>query len=73
MDTIPAITSLEQINIPTYIIVGNQDAKDIDLIAKTYDQRLPDSKLIVMDGVAHLLTMENPTEFNRIFREILNE
>ena len=36
LDTIPAITRLEEIKVPCYIIIGDQDALDIQLIANLY-------------------------------------
>jgi len=73
LDSIPAIERLEEIEVPTFIIIGNQDAEDILLIANEYDDRIPNSTKIVMDNVAHLLNMEQAENFNRILNEILND
>lgn len=73
LDSIPAISRLEQITVPTYIIIGDQDAKDIKLIAAAYDEKVPQSTKIAIENAAHLLTMEKPEKFNSILRQILSE
>jgi len=73
LDTIPAITRLENIQPKTYIIIGREDATDILLIAEEYHKRINHSKKIELDSVAHLLNMETKAKFNRILKEILDE
>lgn len=73
LDTIVARSRLESIRTRTYIIVGSEDAEDILQIAKEYHQRIENSKKIVIDNVAHLLNMENPSKFNEILKDILKE
>lgn len=73
LDSIKARTRLESIKSPTYIVTGKYDAEDILLIAEEYHKRIENSKKIEMDNVAHLLNMENPTRFNEILRDILND
>jgi len=73
LDSIPAIERLEEIKIPTYIIVGDQDAQDILLIADEYKNRISNAKKIVVENVAHLINMENPKKFNDILKRILKE
>lgn len=71
LDSIPAIERLEQIEIPTYIIIGDEDADDIKLIASLYNDKIPNSKKIIMKDVAHLVNMEDTESFNQILRQIL--
>lgn len=73
LDTIPAIKRLDQIKVPTYIIIGNHDGEDIKMIAETYEKLIPNSKIIIIEDVAHLINLENALEFNKLLREILNE
>ncbi len=73
LDTIAARSRLENITIPTYIIVGNQDAQDILLIADEYNQRIKNSQKIEMQNVGHLLNMENSKEFNTILSRIIEK
>lgn len=73
LDSIPAIKRLNQINVPTYIIIGSEDGEDIKLIAEEYKQNILNSKKIILDDVAHLLNVENPKEFNKHLKSILNE
>jgi 3-oxoadipate enol-lactonase len=58
--------------IPTYIIIGSDDAEDILLIAEEYNNRMPQSQKIVVKDAAHLINMEQPERFNAILRSILN-
>jgi len=71
LDSIPAIENLENIDIPTFIIIGDQDAQDIKLIAEIYDEKVPHSEKIILENVAHLLSMEQPKVFNEVLLRIL--
>lgn len=73
LDENKAITRLNEIQIPTYIIIGREDAEDILLIADEYEKHIPNSKKIVIEDAAHLINMEHPEKFNAIIRTILNE
>ncbi|MFC4096444.1 alpha/beta fold hydrolase [Euzebyella saccharophila] len=73
LDSIPARNRLEEIQVPTYIIIGSEDAEDILLIAEEYHVRIPHSKKIILPNVAHLLNMEAPERFNEELQGILVE
>lgn len=73
LDSIPARNRLEEIQVPTYIIIGSEDAEDILQIAEEYHRRIPHSKKIILPNVAHLLNMEAPERFNKELQGILRE
>lgn len=73
LDTNTARSRLENIQAPTYILVGKKDAEDIILIAEEYHQRIKKSNKIELDSVAHLINLEDEARFNKVLANILNE
>lgn len=73
LDTLPAIDRLVKINVPTLVIIGKEDAKDILMIGEKYHKDIPKCTLIKMENVAHLINMEKPELFNQILFDFLNE
>lgn len=67
----PAIERLEEIGIPTLVIIGDKDANDQLQIADTLEHRVPGSKKIVFPGAGHLVNMEAPVLFNQCVLEFL--
>ncbi len=67
----PAISRLSEIHVPTLIIVGDQDVRDILKIADILEKEIPGAKKVVIPGTAHHLNMEKPDEFNRIVLDFL--
>ncbi len=67
----PAISRLSEIHVPTLIIFGDQDVRDILKIADILEKEIPGAKKVVIPGTAHHLNMEKPDEFNRIVLDFL--
>ncbi len=67
----PAIERLADIQAPALVILGENDAPDIHAIAELLMNGLPNSRLVEMDDVAHMLNMERPAEFNRLVLDFL--
>lgn len=67
----PAISRLAEIHVPTLIIFGDQDVRDILKIADILEKGIPGAKKVVIPGTAHHLNMEKPEEFNRIVLDFL--
>ncbi len=67
----PAISRLSEIHVPTLIIFGDQDVRDILKIADILENGIPGAKKVVVPGTAHHLNMEKPGEFNRIVLDFL--
>lgn len=67
----PASQRLEEIRVPTLVVVGDEDVADFQAIAELVSRRIPDARLVVVSGAAHVLALEKPDEFNRILLEFL--
>jgi len=61
----PAMERLEELQVPTLIIVGELDVPDFLNIADTLDERVAGARKVIIPGVAHLPNMEKTGEFNR--------
>ncbi|HEX6479866.1 MAG TPA: alpha/beta hydrolase [Ktedonobacteraceae bacterium] len=59
-----AISRLSEIQVPTLIIVGDQDVREILQIADILEKGIAGAKKVVIPGTAHHLNMEKPEEFN---------
>lgn len=71
--TPPAITRLAEIQVPTLIIVGDQDVLEFIKISDMMTAGVRNAKKIVIPGVAHLPSMEKPELFNRIVLDFLRD
>jgi pimeloyl-ACP methyl ester carboxylesterase len=67
----PAIERLPDIRIPTMVVVGDQDVPDILKVADLLVRAIPAAGKAVVPGVAQLLNMEKPNEFNKIVCDFL--
>lgn len=67
----PAISRLEEIAVPTLVIVGNCDLPEVVMSAETLATRLPGAQKVMLSEVAHLPPMESPNEFNRLVLDFL--
>lgn len=68
----PAIDRLEEIQIPTLIVVGDQDQPDVVTTADVLATRIPRAIKVVMPGTAHVPSMERPEDFNRLVLNFLS-
>jgi 2-hydroxy-6-oxonona-2,4-dienedioate hydrolase len=62
----PAMERLEQINVPTLVIVGDLDDDSEMAIAEVLITRIEAAQKAIIQGTAHLPNMEQPEEFNQI-------
>ena len=69
----PAIDRLAEVNVPTLIVVGDEDTPEILEIADRLEQGIVGAKKVVIPGTAHHPNMEKPEEFNRVVLDFLNE
>jgi len=60
----PAIGRLQEIKVPTLIIVGETDSRDFHRIATILKKNIRDSKRMTIKGAGHLPSMSAPREFN---------
>lgn len=57
--------SLSKINIPVLILVGEHDAITPPQMAQIMHDSIPNSKLHIISGAAHMSNLENAGDFNR--------
>ena len=67
----PAAGRLDEIHVPTLVIVGDLDTTRILASAEALAQGIPGARKVVFPGTAHMLSMEQPGEFNRVVLEFL--
>ncbi|MHB8599530.1 MAG: alpha/beta fold hydrolase [Ktedonobacteraceae bacterium] len=69
----PAITRLAEVRVPTLIIVGNLDLPDKLELTEQLATSIPGARREIIAGAAHMVTMEQPQEFNRIVLNFFRE
>jgi pimeloyl-ACP methyl ester carboxylesterase len=69
----PAVGRLEEIEVPTLLVVGTLDVPDIDQLAHLIDQHVPGAERVYISDVAHMVNMERPAEFNRTLLQFLED
>lgn len=69
----PASSRLEDVRVPTLVIVGDLDVDHVHDRARELVDGIAGARLAVMHGVAHVPNMERPDEFNRLVLDFLNE
>ena len=67
----PAIGRLGEVSVPTCLIIGDKDVREMLSIIEKLELGIPGARKVVMHGVAHALNMERPEEFNRIVLDFL--
>ncbi len=69
----PAITRLADVRVPTLIIVGDLDLPEKLELAAHMVSSIPSARSEIIPGAAHMVSMEQPQEFNRIVLDFLNK
>jgi pimeloyl-ACP methyl ester carboxylesterase len=69
----PAITRLAEIQVPTLIIVGEQDVPEFVAISDIVTAGIRGAQKEVIPGVAHVPSMEKPGFFNEIVLSFLSD
>jgi pimeloyl-ACP methyl ester carboxylesterase len=64
--------SLEQVDVPTLIVVGSEDAPFLGA-ADVMEARIPRAKKVVIADAGHAANMDRPDEFNAAVRDFLEE
>ncbi|HEU5367658.1 MAG TPA: alpha/beta fold hydrolase [Ktedonobacterales bacterium] len=67
----PAVTRLGAIRVPTLVLVGEHDVPDKLASAELLARSIPGAQKAVIAGAAHLPSMEQPEQFNRLVLEFL--
>ena len=66
-----AMTRLEDIHVPTLIMIGDRDVPSFQDLSLVVSQKIPQAQRIVVPGAAHMINMEKPKEFNRILLDFI--
>ncbi len=67
----PAIDRLAELNLPMLVVVGELDMPEIHEIANQLVESDPNAELVEIPGVAHMVNLEAPEEFDRVLLEFL--
>lgn len=62
---------LRRIAAPTLVVRGAEDTFLPEAHAKAYAEEIPDARLEIVEGAAHLLPLEQPDELERLIRHFL--
>jgi pimeloyl-ACP methyl ester carboxylesterase len=62
---------LPSINVPTLIVVGDEDSITPPADAEAMNGKIEGSRLVVVEGAGHLSNVEQPEQFNRALVEFL--
>lgn len=65
--------ALGKIRVPTLVIVGEHDSVTPLASAQIMNNKIPNSKLQVIGGAAHMSNMENPAAFNECVARFLDD
>jgi len=69
----PADKRLDEIHVPTLVIIGDLDVSDTQATMDYLAQQVAGAQKVVMPGTAHLPNMEQPERFNQIVLDFLGE
>jgi pimeloyl-ACP methyl ester carboxylesterase len=67
----PAIERLGEIKVPVQVMVGKLDLEEKLELADRLVQEIPNCEKVLIPGVAHMLNMEMPDEFNQSVLDFL--
>jgi 3-oxoadipate enol-lactonase len=62
----PASTRLGQVGVPTLVVTGDEDVRDIREIADKLADEIPGAERAHIAGAGHLPSLERPDEFDRV-------
>ena len=69
--TPPTIERLEEIRAQTLVIVGEHDSGDFHRAATMMEQRIPNSRMVILPNAGHMANMENAGAFNQEILQFL--
>lgn len=61
---------LDQVDLPTFVVVGTRDALTPVGFARIMAERLPDAELTVLPGVGHQIMQERPAAIDQLVRDL---
>lgn len=70
---VPAIQLLDKLTMPTLFIWGTLDEQPVGAAGQKLAAEVSGARRHVFEGVAHMVNLERPEEFNRLVGEFLDE
>jgi pimeloyl-ACP methyl ester carboxylesterase len=68
----PALGRLEEIRVPTLLVVGEADAPDNQAVSGALQAGIRGSRRVVLSDAGHLVPLEQPQVFNQLVSEFLD-
>ena len=62
---------LDELDVPTLVVVGTEDVEDIRAASAALAEQLPNARLETIAGAGHLPSLERPEELNRLLLAFL--
>lgn len=72
IDRAPIYPELDQVRLPTLIIVGDEDVATVPAKAQRIAQAIAGSRLVVIPGAGHTSTVEEPAAVNAALQDFLS-
>jgi pimeloyl-ACP methyl ester carboxylesterase len=69
----PASARLGEIGVPTLVVTGSEDVRDIQEIAEKLDAEIPRAERATIAGSGHLPSLERPDDFDRVVLAFLRK
>jgi 3-oxoadipate enol-lactonase len=69
----PASARLGTVNVPTLVVTGREDVRDIHEIAEKLAAEIPGAESVTIAGSGHLPSLERPDEFDRVVLAFLRQ
>ena len=70
---VPIIQRLKEIQVPTLVMAGGYEAKDIQNIVDVLVRDIPHAQKAVISKAGHFVSLEKPVEFNRVVLNFLDK
>ena len=67
----PALPALDEVKVPTLIVVGDQDIPDVHAHAGALQAGIAGSQRVILANAGHLVPMEQPATFNELVMRFL--
>jgi 3-oxoadipate enol-lactonase len=71
--TPPSINRLQEVTVPTLVILGRNDLLYFHAIAEVLVDRIEESQKVVIQEAGHMVNMDNPTAFNQELEKFLKQ
>lgn len=67
----PAAGRLDEVRVPTLIVYGDEDVREIAEVAHALERGIKGAKTVIIPNTAHHLNVEEPAQFNQAVLEFL--